>query len=116
MSETSTKVKKKAVWSIVKRIFPDYTGLKFRIVYTDKVTFWNTNWCEGTRSYYGGVQLDTGKSRNWVNMPAPWNNPIEGQTFELLPDVAIIEHEFFCGKDCGITVHLHPTKQLDMLA
>ena len=115
MSET-VKVRKAAVWDIVKRIFPDYKGRKFWIKYSNTVAFHNTNWCGGTRSYFGGIRLDTGKVRSWENMPAPWNNPIEGQTFELLEDVAIVEHRYYCGRDCGIIVYLHPAKQLNAQA
>lgn len=41
--------------------------------------------------------------------PAPWINPVEGKTVELSPEVLIVEHSIFCGKDSGITVYVHPS-------
>jgi hypothetical protein len=106
------QVKKKDVWEIVKLVFPDYTGRKFHLTIGNQITFWNTNWDGGTRTIYGAVTLKGGKSRVWIHMPCPWQNPIEGQTFDLLPGVAVVERQWFCGKDAGIHITFHPSTAL----
>lgn len=103
------KVRKADVWSIVKQVMPNYTGRKFFLNVADHITFSNTNWCEGTRTYYAAVQLrEGGRAQSFAAMPAPWNNPIEGQTFAILPGVAVVTNSIFCGHDCGITVYVNP--------
>jgi len=101
------KVKKAQVWDIVKRVFPDYRGRKFRLAVTDHVTLYNLNWDGGSRNQYAAVQITAGQTRVFGNMPAPWSNPVEGLTLELKPDVAVVRHSIFCGYDTGITVYLN---------
>ena len=103
----ATKLRKRDCWHIVKRVFPNYTGRKFRLEITDRVCMYNTNWEGGSRNQYGAVRAD-GVSRSWLNMPAPWRNPIEGESFELRPDVVVVRHTYFCGHDSGITLYVHP--------
>ena len=102
-----TKLRKTDCWHIVRRVFPDYKGRKFRLEITGRVHMYNTNWGGGSRNYYGAVRAD-GVSRAWLNMPAPWRNPVEGESFELRPDVVVVEHSYFCGRDSGITLYVHP--------
>ena len=40
--------------------------------------------------------------------PAPWNNPFEGQTIEILPHVLVVCHQYFCGHDMGIKIYSNP--------
>ena len=103
------KVRKADIWGIVKQVMPEYTGRKFFLNVADKITFSNTNWCEGTRTYYAAVQLrEGGRVQSFAAMPAPWANPIEGQTFSILPGVAVVTQSYFCGHDCGIAVYVNP--------
>lgn len=103
------KVRKADVWAIVKQVIPEYAGRKFFLNVADRITFSDTNWCGGTRTYYSAVQLrEGGRAKSFSAMPAPWNNPLEGQTFAILPGVAVVTRSYFCGHDCGITVYVNP--------
>ena len=98
------KLTKKQAWPIVSRVFPEYKGRKFTLEYGDNVTFWDLNWSGGSRTYYAAVQLNGDKARVFSAMPAPWNNPLEGESVALSPNVAVVTHTFFQGKDCGIHI------------
>jgi len=103
------KIAKKEVKNIINKIadLQNYRGRKFFLEVSDKITFSNTNWCEGSRTYYYAVNLSTGKTGGF-SPKAPWNNPVEGKIVEIPSEVAIITRLFFCGNDCGITVHVAP--------
>ena len=91
---------------IVKATFPQYTGRKFKIEFTDKITFYDTNWGGGSRNYYAAVSSD-GKTIH-LHVPAPWVNPVEGATLPMPEDALIVEHSIFCGQDMGIRIYAHP--------
>jgi hypothetical protein len=97
------KLKKAQAWPIVKATFPNYKGRTFHIEFTNKVTFFDTNWGGGSRNSYAAVRSD-GKTAK-LGVPAPWINPVEGKSIELPEDVLVVEHSIFCGKDCGITIY-----------
>lgn len=103
---TIMKLSKKQIEPIITATFPTYSGRKFRIEFTDKVTFFDTNWGDGSRNQYVAVRSD-GKTAK-LNAPAPWINPVEGKTIEVPQDAMIVEHSIFCGQDRGITIYAHP--------
>lgn len=100
------KVKKADVRDIVEVTFPEYRGRTFRVVVTDSITFSDTNWGGGSRSYYKFVRR--GGDVAALSVPAPWNNGFEGKRVEMKPDYLVVEHVIFCGKDCGIRIYAHP--------
>jgi hypothetical protein len=102
----SVKVSKREVWPIVRKVFPDYAGRKFRVVFTDRVGFYDLNWAGGSRNQYAAVRADGTTGR----MPAgdPWNNPVEGKTVDLPAEVLVLCRSFNCGHDDGITIYAHP--------
>ncbi len=106
METQSVKITRKQAQAILKATFPQYTGRKIRVTFTDQVTFSDTNWGGGTRNKYAAVRAD-GKS-GIFNAPAPWVNPLEGRTVDLPVDVLLVEHSIFCGQDCGITIYANP--------
>ena len=99
-------VKKSDVWDIVKRVFPDYSGRKFRVAFSEEITFTDTNWSGGTKTYYGAVGS---KGASVFEAPAPWANPVEGATLKMKPEAIVVKHSYFCGRDTGITVVMHPS-------
>jgi len=101
------KLSKSQAWPIASLVFPDYRGRKFRIVFSETITFHDTNWGDGTRNQYSAVRSD-GRTSD-LNVPAPWRNPVEGATIPIPVDVIIVEHSIFCGTDVGITLHAHPS-------
>ena len=101
------KLTSKEASPVVKLVFPNYTGRKFKVEFTDKVTFYDTNWGGGTKNSYAAIKSD-GTVGN-LYAPAPWANPVEGKTVDLPVDILLVEHSIFCGKDMGITIYAHPT-------
>ena len=89
-----------------KKAFPNYRGRKFKIVFTDHVTFYDTNWSGGTRNQYVALRSD-GKTA-LLTVGAPWVNPVEGKTIDLPEDIVIVEHTIFCGQDAGIRIYANP--------
>jgi len=100
------KVKKSQVKPILQATFPDYKGRTIKVEFANEVTFWDTNWGGGSRNSYAAVKSD-GRTAN-LNVPAPWNNPVEGTTVEVPRDALIVKHSIFCGKDLGITIYANP--------
>jgi hypothetical protein len=102
----SYPLKKLQYEKIIKATFPEYHGRKVRLIFLDKVTFHDTNWGDGSKNSYACVKSD-GKVGQFI-APAPWDNPVEGKTFEMKPDLMVVCHSIFCGVDVGITVYAHP--------
>lgn len=100
------KLTTKQAAPIVKLAFPDYTGRKFKLEFTPKVYFYDTNWSGGTRNYYSFVRSDGNKA----SLPSfsPWMNPVEGKSIEIPPDILVVIHQYFCGSDLGIRILSNP--------
>ena len=99
------KLTKAQAWPIVKCTFPEYNGRKFRIEFVERVTFYDTNWCGGTRSVYKAISAD-GSIRSPI-IRAPWCNPVEGATVVLPPYGMIVERAICYGRDFGIIIYAH---------
>lgn len=110
----SVKVSRKQAWPLVKGLFPDYNGRKFQIEPCETVTFYDTNWSGGTRSYSAFLKADGSSSE--LNVPAPWVNQVEGQTVQMRPDILVVKRSYFCGSDMGITIYTHPSNMPKLLA
>lgn len=100
------KLTTKQARPIVKLTFPEYRGRKFKLEFTNRITFYDTNWSGGTRNQYKFVHV-SGKVVA-LHAPAPWINPIEGKTVEIPADVLVVVHQYFCGMDVGISVYANP--------
>ena len=100
------KLSKSQIRGILSATFPDYNGRKFSIEFTPKLTLYDTNWAGGTHNDYAFVRADGRQAM--LDAPAPWVNPYEGQTFDIPADVIIVQHSYFCGADCGITLYANP--------
>ncbi len=106
MDTFTLKVRKGQVKDILAATFPDYRGRKFQIVFQESLRFYDTNWSGGSRNEYAFVAAD-GRTKH-LAVPAPWDNVAEGQRVELTPNVLVVRHSHFCGKDMGITIYAHP--------
>lgn len=102
-----------AVRKILSETFPDYSGRKFFLDDSGKVTFYDTNWGGGTRNYYTAIRLLDGKAEKLTDF-APWANPAEGATVEVPEGFAIVQRSIFQGIEGGITIHIHP-QSVEML-
>jgi len=88
-----------------------YTGRKYRVEVVEEIQLLNNAWSGGSRSSYVGVDLTTGKVLSPHNNE--YSNPFTGQLgrepiVKLSANQAIVKHSYFCGKDAGITIYLHP--------
>ncbi len=102
------KLSRRQAAPILARTFPNYNGRKIRVRFSPRVTFYNTNWDGGSRSRYAALNSAGTVAGLNTNMMPPWDNPVEGKALDITPNVMIIEHCIFCGKDAGITIHAHP--------
>ena len=105
-AETVLKLTTKQAKPIVQATFPAYRGRKFKIVFTTRLTFYDTNWSGGTVNKFAFVRADGAVAKLFA--PAPWVNPIEGRTEDIPEDVLVVKHSYFCGEDAGITIYAHP--------
>lgn len=107
------KLNKKQVLPLLNASFPDYTGRKFSVEFTENLTFWDTNWHGGTHREYIAIDINGNSSK--LDVPAPWNNPIEGLKIVMPKNAIIACHLYFCGYDMGITFYSHPSNAPKLL-
>jgi len=101
---TTFKVTRKQAKSIIELTFPEYRGRKINVTLTDVVAIYDTNWSGGTRNQYVAVHV-SGET-NQLTVLAPWMHQIDEVT--IPQDVIVVKHAYFCGKDCGLTIYVHP--------
>jgi hypothetical protein len=94
--------------AMLRRVFPEYNGRRWRAVVETSTSLDDTYWSGGTKSEYRGINLVTGEIMSArAGSFGTFYNPRE-PVAELAPGLAIVEHSFFTGKDMGITIHIHP--------
>ncbi len=102
--------------------FPDYTGRKVKIEYTDRPLDLRSYWDEGSRNYYAIVRL---ADCQVMSVPEQSMNDrqIAGvDTFVLPAGYVVVAHVIFCGRDLGLTItcrtdaqKMLPTDEVDNL-
>lgn len=105
-------IDRKDVEPIIGATFPSYRGTKVRVKAAETVTLRDLNWAGGTRNQYAGCSLSEGRATGDAsegNEAPPWANPYEGAIVPLHPGIALVEWSQFCGKDLGLTIHVHPS-------
>jgi hypothetical protein len=83
-----------------------YIGQKYQVISATSVDISDNYWSDGTRSYWGVVNLVSGKT-----IELPEQNPLEASSTKrvtISPGVGVWKHTIFSGKDVGITLYLHP--------
>lgn len=98
--------------NMAKAAFPEYRGRKFRT--RQSATYQMENyWDGGTRTYVKAVNLETGA----IVAPESFTtNPMNGGAhaqFAIPQGVALVEHSFFCGADCGLTFITSPSPAIE---
>ena len=84
--------------------FPAYTGRKFHIS-TSIPTQLDSYWDGGSRDSYSFYNLQTGETYA-VHTNHPFFEKDQPRKLnELPPDVVLVEHSIFCGKDHGLTLY-----------
>lgn len=95
-----------------------YTGKKFKAVITESFTIPASAgiWNGGSRDTYSFVELGSGRTvQSPYQQTAPWDQHSSEFSAQLPPEIALIEHTIFCGKDLGLTFYLHPDAVVKML-
>lgn len=101
--------------SIAKIAFPEWKGRKAKFSDRSIVSLHGMSWSGGSMNEYCAVNLTTGAV---ATMPESMRSPAEyggsdGYYKVAVPvGIAIVEHSYFQGKDCGCTVHLSPAAEL----
>lgn len=103
------KLNKKDIAEIVAAAYPEYRGRKFSLSF-QKEYHMSDYWSEGSRTYVTAIKLEN----NHIQMSTPDAvalNPFKDQahiTFNIPKNAALVEHTYFCGKDLGIRIVVHP--------
>lgn len=103
-------VERKDVSALVAVTFPEYAGRSFSVQISERVTFFNINWCGGTRYQYRSCSLTgqpLGSMDKYSKVP-PWENPAEGKAIDIPRGACVVRHGIVAGKDAGITVFMRP--------
>ena len=96
--------------TIVRRAYPEWHGRKIYWEAKETLHCAPTYWDGGTKHTYVAVTLDGAHTSNRMeSAPEELGGIDEHQTLAMRPGVAIVEHCFFCGKDAGVTIYIHPT-------
>lgn len=95
-----------------------YRGKRFRACICDTVTIYAQDgiWGGGSRDTKRAIRLDTGESIPLSNnMSAPWDSSRQDRVINLVPNMAVVEHTIFQGKDLGLTFYLLPESAARLL-
>ena len=94
---------------IALRAFPQYSGKKFAVQIQKYPISVSSYWEGGSRDYYVFVNLNTLETTNEVPAQSAFDKPIKGaDSVNLVPGLACVRHCYFCGKDLGLTIIIHP--------
>jgi hypothetical protein len=109
-------IEKKDVPKIFVGLF-GYKGRMYRVEVCTEVELTNNYWSGGTKSDYLGIDLTTGITADpqRSDYGNPFTNPGNTPTVRLVEGKAIVEHSFFCGKDMGLRIYMHPDNVAKLL-
>lgn len=97
----------RAIRPLILACFPEWKGRKARVCVATHYQMMDY-WDGGSRCYVRAYDLATGRIAD-PNRDAL--NPYRGQAHANVPipdGIALVEHQIFCGKDAGITIHVTP--------
>jgi len=95
-----------------------YTGKQFKAVVTDSISVPQDAglWEGGSRETYRFVELATGRSvASPAQQTAPWSKERQEFNSPLPAGITMVVHTIFCGKDLGLTFHVHPDSAAKLL-
>ncbi len=111
MSTDPIKVSKRDpdIRRIVDATFPDYRGRKITVRPSTSPIDTRSFWEGGSRSYFAALGLGSTRVLHVPqNGTAFDGGPIRPDGVAVPVGFAIVEHRIFCGKDVGISIHVHP--------
>jgi len=107
------------VKEIITKSFPNYRGRKISIQ-TEEVINVRSCWDGGSRDYYHFIQIrEDGElvSLGGVRSMSAFEEPCKEQISMLsVPNLIVVRHSIFCGKDMGIDIIIHPTMMIKGLS
>ena len=97
------------VKQIAKKCYPDYKGRKFSIKISTYPVNCQSYWSGGSRDYFKFYNLDTKLVSSEIPQQSAFDKSIpELGSVEVRKNLMIVRHSYFCGKDSGITLIVHP--------
>lgn len=90
--------------------FPAYRGRSVCVVAAESLTLHNTQWSGGSRTQYVLISLRPIKAMPIPSAPFLQHSQMHETPQEIRPGFAIVSHSYFCGKDGGLTIYLHPSE------
>jgi len=90
--------------------FPAYRGRKFKVNRTESLSLFGTMWDGGTKHTYALVRLDPFGVVQIPTAPFLKRSAMHENDLDLPIGYVVVEHRIFCGKDAGITFHVHPSE------
>jgi hypothetical protein len=96
------------VIALAQKAYPDYRGKKYRVEVRERINV-QSYWDGGSRSYFKFIRLDGSPDTVTIPAQSAFDPQIKGaDSVPLVSGLACVEHTYFCGKDMGIRVHVHP--------
>lgn len=97
---------------VLKATFPEYNGRKFKVE-TAETHDVRSEWSGGSRDYYAIAQVQPDGSVKSISIPSmgafdPQYKNADCLPLDAMPNMILVRHTFFCGKDFGITFIVHP--------
>jgi hypothetical protein len=93
---------------LCRKAYPDYTGRKFQIEVRAYPINCASYWSGGSGDYFTFMRMDTLEIMS-VPQQSAFDRKVEGvNEVSLIPGMVCIKRTYFCGKDLGCKVYIHP--------
>ena len=102
---TTITVRKAEIAELLTAAFPEYRGRKFKVEMTDRL------WVDrigGGGSADEIIALTHDGARWLAQVPVLSKMSAPCGYLSTRPEVILVVHTWFCGKDMGVTFHVHP--------
>ena len=86
-----------------------YNGTKFRVEVIPGDTFkmHDTSWSGGSRTSYALFNIEKMATAILPNFHPVFDGQIIPNEIRVEPGYVVVQHDIFCGKDMGLTLHVH---------
>jgi hypothetical protein len=95
--------------------YPNYKGRKLSIKVANNPLDVRSYWSEGSRDHFVFLRLDNLKTYEIPSQSMYDTQMKNVDNVQLVPGMICVEHSYFCGKDMGITIHVHPDNAPNLL-
>ena len=103
------------VKKIAKAAYPNYNGRKFAVKIANHPLNVSSYWEGGSRDYFVFLRLDNLQTYE-VPPQSMYDPKIKGtESVKIVPGMLCVKHTYFCGKDLGITIYVHPDNAPNLL-